>query len=82
MTPSELKILLDNIVAEVNGAADFTGTLDPGLIPFIVIGKAIDTQLPGLVATVDKWIQGNLPTAQEKSDLAQQLSVLGNPDLP
>ena len=82
MTPDEIKTLLDGIITEVNGAADFLGTLDPAIIPFLVIGKAIDKQIPGLVATVDRWIQGNAPTAQEKADMIQQLSVLGNPDLP
>lgn len=82
MTPSELQTLLDGIVSEVNNAADFVGTLDPALIPFIAIGKGVDRMIPGLAATVDKWIQGNPPTDQEKADLAAQLKVLGNPDLP
>lgn len=82
MTPEELKTLLDNIVTEVNSAADFAGIVDPALIPIIAIGKAVDKQIPGLVATVDRWIQGNPPTDQEKADLAAQLKVLGNPDLP
>lgn len=82
MTPSELQTLLDNIVAEVNTAADFAGTLDPAIIPFIVIGKAIDKQIPGLVANIDRWIQGNPPTQADKDTLKEQLSVLGNPNLP
>ena len=82
MSPAELQTLLDNIVNEVNSAADFGGIIDPALIPFIAIGKAVDKQIPGLVAIVDKWIQGNPPTDAEKAALAQQLSVLGNPDLP
>jgi len=82
MTPAELKTLLDNIVTEVNGAADFVGAIDPELIPFIAIGKAIDKQIPGLAGTVDNWIQGNPPTDEDKAALAQQLSVLGDPNLP
>jgi len=82
MTPEELKTFLDNIVGEVNLAGDFIGTLDPAIIPYIVLGKAIDKMIPGVVYTVDKWIQGNTPTSQEKADMLQQLSVLGNPDLP
>lgn len=82
MTAEELKTLLDNIVTEVNGVADFAGVLDPQLLPFIAIGKAVDKQIPGLVASVDNWIQGNLPTADEKANLLAQLAVLGNPDLP
>ncbi len=82
MTPEDLQTLLDNVVAEVNNVADFGGIIDPALLPIIAIGKAVDKQLPGLVATVDKWIQGNPPTLQDRIDLKQQLSVLGNPDLP
>lgn len=82
MTPDELKTLLDGIVSEVNNAADFAGTLDPGIIPFIAIGKGIDRMIPGLAATVDRWIQGNPPTDQEKADLAAQLKVLSDPNLP
>ncbi len=82
MTPEELKSLVENIVAEANSAADLVGALDPGLIPFIAIGKAVDKQIPGLVETVDEWIQGNPPTEADKTALQEQLSVLGNPNLP
>lgn len=82
MTPDELKQTIDNVANEVNGVADFAGVLDPQLLPFIAIGKAVDKQIPGLVAVVDKWIQGNPPTADEKAALVQQLTVLGNPNLP
>jgi hypothetical protein len=82
MTPDQLRTLLDNITAEVNGVADFAGVLDPGLLPFIAIGKAIDKQIPGLVEAVDNWVQGNPPTDAEKADLLAQLKVLGDPNLP
>jgi len=82
MTPQELKILIENIVTEVNAAADFAGTLDPAIIPFIVLGKAIDKQIPGLVETIDNWLQGNPPSEADKKTLEEQLSVLGNPNLP
>lgn len=82
MTPAELQVTIDNVVSELNGVADFAGVLDPGLLPFIAIGKAVDKQIPGLVAAVDNWIKGNPPTEAEKATLVQQLSVLSNPDLP
>jgi len=82
MTPEELKDLLDNIVTEVNSVADAAAGVDPALLPFIAIGKAIDKQIPGLAETIDKWIQGNPPTTEEKTLVLQQLSVLGNPNLP
>lgn len=82
MTPGELKQLVNNIVTELNAAADFAGTLDPELIPFITIGKAVDKLIPGLVATVDGWIQGNPPTDQEKVDFLSTAKVKCDPDLP
>lgn len=82
MTPEETKSLLDNIVAELNQAADFAGALDPAIIPFIVIGKAVSKQIPGLVSSVQNWVEGNPPTEAEKKELLAKLAVLGNPDLP
>lgn len=82
MTADELKQTIDNVVNELNGVADFAGVLDPALLPIIAIGKAVDKQIPGLVAAVDNWIKGNPPTDTDKATLVQQLSVLGNPDLP
>lgn len=82
MTPAELQQTIDNVVTELNGVADYAGVLDPGLLPFLAIGKAIDKQIPGLAAAVDGWLSGNPPTPEEKAALLQQLSVLGNPNLP
>ena len=82
MTPAELKTLLDNIVANLNSVAEVAAGIDPALKPFVAIGKAIDLQIPGLVASVDNWIQGNPPTDAEVAELQHKLSVLGNPDLP
>jgi hypothetical protein len=82
VTPAELKILVENIVTEVNGVADIAAGVDPALVPLIAIGKAVDKMLPGLVESVDNWIQGNPPTDEEKANLTAQLAVLNNPDLP
>ena len=82
MTPDALKTLLDSIVDQVNAVADFGGIIDPALLGFIAIGKAVDKQIPGLVANVDRWISGNPRSDAEKVELLKQLSVLGNPDLP
>jgi len=82
LNPDEIKTLLDNIIADLNTAADLAGIIDPRLIPFIQIGQALDKQLPGLAVAVTGWIEGNPPTTQEKTEFARQLSVLGNPDLP
>jgi hypothetical protein len=82
MTPQELKAFLANIVAELNGVADFAGVLAPQFAAYIAIGKAIDTQIPGLAAMVDSWIQGNPPTPEELADFGAKLKVLNDPNLP
>lgn len=82
MTADELKTLLSNIDAELNGVADFAGALDPALLPFIAIGKAVGKQIPGLVAGVAEWVAGNAPTDQDKADLAAKLTLLSDPNAP
>jgi hypothetical protein len=78
----DLKTLLSTIVAYLNEAGDFAGTLDPALIPLVAIGKAVDSQIPGLAAAVQGWIQGNAPTQAEIDDVLAKLAVLGNPNNP
>lgn len=82
MTPEELKQTVENVVVELGTVADIAAGVDPALVPFIAIGKAVSKQIPGLVEAVDSWLQGNAPTDAEKADLIQKISVLENPDLP
>ncbi len=81
MTAQQLQQLLDNIIAGVNDAADYAGIIDPELIPFIVIGEAIDKLVPGIAAHVAAWAAGNPPTVDEKADFVAKLAVLGNPNV-
>jgi hypothetical protein len=82
MTPEELKTLLDNIVTEVNAAADMAGSIFAPALPYIAIGKAIDKMIPGIVASVDNWIQGNPPNEAEKADFVQKNAILSDPGAP
>lgn len=82
MSPADLKSLLSNVVAELNGVADFAGAIDPAILPFIAIGKAVAKQVPGLVEGVDNWIQGNPPTDADIADLHSKLSLLSDPNAP
>lgn len=82
MTPAELRSLLENIVTQVNSAATFAEALAPQYAAFIAIGKAVDSQVPGLVEAVDNWIHGEPPTDLEKAELADKLKVLGDPNAP
>lgn len=88
MTGDEVKTLLDNIVTELNAAVS-TGQalvppelLTPQAQAYIAIAKAVDKQIPGLVAGVVNWIQGNLPTDAEKADLAGKIALLNDPNAP
>ncbi len=80
MTPAEIKTLLDNIVTEVNSVADVASFLGPQVAAAVAVGKAVDKQIPGLVAAADAWIQGNPPTDADKADFAAKLGVLGDPN--
>lgn len=82
MTPEQTKELLANIVTEINQAGDTLGLFVPQVAAAMVIGKAVDRLIPGLVADVQSWIEGNPPTAQEKADVAAKINELLNPDLP
>lgn len=82
MTPAEIKDLTNNIANEVNSVGDFIGIIDPALIPLIAIGKAVNRQLPGIAEHVASWIQGAMPTDQEKADLAEKIQTLSDPTLP
>jgi hypothetical protein len=82
MSPDEAKQLTDTIVTEVGNVATMVGVLDPELLPFIAIGKAVSKSFPGIVAGVANWIEGNPPTAEEKADFSQKLAVLSDPNAP
>lgn len=82
MTATETQNLLTNIITAVNELGAVGQALAPQYAAFIAVGMAMDKQLPGLVAGVQNWIEGNPPTDAEKADLAAKLAVLGNPDLP
>lgn len=82
MTPDEVKTTVENIVTDIEAVGTIAAGVDPALVPFIAIGRAVANQLPGLAAAVTNWFQGNPPTADEKAALIQQLAILGNPNLP
>jgi hypothetical protein len=52
------------------------------LIPFIIIGKAVDKILPDLASQVQRWVEGNPPTQQELDEFKAKLAVLSDPDAP
>ena len=82
MSREELNNLLENILTGAETAASFAGVIAPEILPFIAMGKALETLVPGLADTMAKWIEGTPPTEEEKAELRAKLAVLGNPDLP
>jgi hypothetical protein len=82
MTSQELHDLLTNIISGLEVGADLASTIAPGLIPFIVIGRAVDKILPDLASQVQRWIEGNPPTQQELDEFKEKLALLSDPDAP
>ena len=82
MTSTELHDLLTNIISGLEVGADLASTIAPGLIPFIIIGKAVDKILPDLASQVQSWIEGNPPTPQELDEFKAKLALLSDPNAP
>lgn len=82
MDSKSIKSLLDTIVEDVNAGADFLTGVDPALAPLVAIGKAIDKQIPGLVANVADWISGAQPTPEDLQKHADTLAALSDPNAP
>lgn len=82
MSPEQTEQLLQNIVDEVNQAGDLIGAFVPQVAAIMVIGKAVDKLIPGLVGDVERWLQGNPPTNEEKAATRAKILVLNDPNLP
>lgn len=82
MTPEEIEDLVEQIVLNVQLGVEMGAILAPEIIPFVLLGKALDNTIPGLAGIVTRWVEGNPPTAEEKADLKKKLSVLSDPEAP
>ena len=82
MTSTELHDLLTNIISGLEVGADMASTIAPGLIPFIIIGKAMDKVIPDLASQVQLWVEGNPPTQAEIDEFKAKLALLSDPDAP
>lgn len=70
--------------AEINGVANtvgaIVGTIDPELIPFIVLGKAVAAASPDLLNDVEQIIASKEDPDQAANDaLAVKIHALLNP---
>lgn len=82
MTSQETEQLAKDILDNLELGADLAGLFAPEIIPFVVIGKAVDKLIPGLSGMVQRWVEGNPPTEDEKEDLKAKLAVLADPNNP
>lgn len=82
MTPAELRAKVQAVIDGIELGEDSVGAVLKPIVPYIVVAKVIEDQIPGLVELVDNWIQGNPPTEAEAQDMLAKLAVLDNPDLP
>lgn len=82
MTSNEVTSIVNTIVKDLEAVGTLAAGVDPALVPFIAIGKAVADQLPGLTGTVTNWLQGNPPQDADVQTLLQQLGVLGDPKAP
>jgi hypothetical protein len=75
MTTEDVNKLIDEILEDVDNATTINETpgVDPKLVPMIIIGRAAEDMLPGLAEAVTKWIEGNMPTEEERNELVQQM---------
>jgi hypothetical protein len=76
MNADQVKQLTQDIVSGLETVEDIAAGIDPALKPFVIIGKAIENQAPGIAATITAWIQGNPPTDADKASLNDQLKAL------
>lgn len=82
MTPQEIEVLTQEIISGLEAGADMASTIAPAIIPFIIIGKAVDKVIPGLAGMIARWMAGNPPTPEELEEFKKKLSVLQDPDAP
>lgn len=82
MTADEVKSIVQTIVTDLQAVGSLAAGVDPALVPFIAIGKAVSNQLPGLAGSVTAWLEGNPPSDAEVATLLQQLTVLADPNAP
>lgn len=82
MNAIQTETLLKTIIDDLGVAADYISVLDPQIIPFITIGKAVGKLVPGLAEAVQNWIEGNPPTEAELAEFKAKLATLSDPNLP
>jgi hypothetical protein len=77
---------VDQINADIELAARAAGPIveifGPQATVALLLGKAMAKLVPETVAIIERWIAGQDPTPEEKANMAAELSVLSDPNLP
>lgn len=82
ISPENVKLILTQAVDYLDVGATIAAGVDPALIPFLVIGKAVAQQVPGMAESIANWIEGNPPTQTEIDEHVRKLAVLSDPNAP
>ena len=80
MTQEQLATLETEIQAALNLTASTAGVLDPQILPFIILGKAVAAAAPGLITSVQNLASGTAPTPASVSALAVDIAALASPE--
>lgn len=82
LTPEQVAAIQAEIELGATLAGPFVQLFGPQATAGLLIGRAVANQVPELVAIVQRWVEGQAPTEEEKAKLKEQLAVLGDPNLP
>lgn len=82
LTPEEVKQIQEQIKLAAVGAAPIVALLGPEATGMLIVGNVIAQRVPEAVAIVQKWVAGAAPTPEEEAQVAAELAILSNPDLP
>lgn len=82
MTNAEIEQLTNEVVLSLEFGADLASVFAPEIVPFVVLGKALDKTVPGLAGIVTRWVEGNPPTDEEKAVFKSKLATLSDPNNP
>lgn len=79
ITISSAQLTAQNIVEAANSVGTIVGTVDPVLLPYVVLAQALDSQIPGLVGAIQAMISGNAPTDSQVAAFKVLNQSLANP---
>ena len=79
LTQPQLDAINAEVLAGLQGAATVAGTVDPAILPAVLLGNAIAKLEPTLFDGVVNLIKGNEPTAADEAALDAAATQLQTP---